>query len=403
MYGCYDQPFGDSNRTHLYANYLGRISTRTVFFTNSFCHFTRKQSRFIKGLFLIESIENYTACWLKSIPYYNNGFLRLLNALLNFFLLLVYGLFSKARPDVIIGTSVPITTALAGVIVARFHRAKFIYEIRDLWPEALVSLGGIKRGGFAHKVMLRIEEYILLHSDSVITALPHVEKHVRSRGLRDNAKVCWIPNPVPVDNIDIKTTYLKSFNKFNIVYIGGFGRFHDIKTIIDAATYLDESNVKGIAIHLFGSGEFYSHYENLTKNKLLSNVFFHGRVSKESIFPLQREADALLATVPNSDVFKFGINPNKIINYMLSGKPIIYSGPLSTNNPVAESGSGICIPAGDAKSLCDSFVELFKQSETDSFKNYGLNGLSYSNNNYSISVLGGRYFNILSDLVSKNI
>jgi len=220
--------------------------------------------------------------------------------------------------------------------------------------------------------------------------------------LPDNAKVCWIPNPVPIEDVYTKTNYLQSFSTFNLVYIGGFGRFHDIQTIVDAAAFLHDSEVKGIAIHLFGGGEFYSHYENLAKSKSLTNIHFHGRISKEFILPLQREADSLLATVPNSELFKFGINPNKIVNYMLSGKPIIYCGPLSTNNPIAESGSGLSIPAGDARSLYDAILHLYKHRDTEVFEIYRKNGLSYSNKNYSISVLGRRYLELFSTLISRD-
>lgn len=403
FFGSYDQPLGESNRTHLFSQSLSFNSNLNVsFYCNSFCHFRKIQRIRIYGLFKRQFCDKVLINWIKTPAYYDNGIFRFLNMIVNFWGLLFGGLFQRQSPDIIIGTSVPITSAFAGVLVAKLRKSKFIYEIRDLWPEALVSLGGIKRGGFAHKVMLFLERYILSHSDAVVTALPHVESHVRQRGLRDNAKVCWIPNPVPIDDIHIKTNYLQSFTTFNLVYIGGFGRFHDIQTIVDAATYLHDSDVKGIAIHLFGGGEFYSHYENLAKSKSLSNIYFHGRVSKEFILPLQREADALLATVPNSELFKFGINPNKIVNYMLSGKPIIYCGPLFTNNPIAESGSGLCIPAGDARSLCDAILQLYKQRDTEVFEMYRTNGLSYSNKNYSISVLGRRYFELFLTLISKD-
>ena len=397
FFGSYDQPLGESNRTHLFSQILSfDYNIKISFFCNSFCHFRRVQSIRIFGLFKRQFCDRVLINWINTPAYYNNGIFRLLNMIVNFLGLLFSGLYQRQNPDIIIGTSVPITTAFAGVLVAKLRKSTFIYEIRDLWPEALVSLGGIKRGGFVHKAMLFLEKYILSHSDAVVTALPYVESHLRQRGLRDDVKVCWIPNPVPIDDIDVKTNYLKSFTTtFNLVYIGGFGRFHDIQAIVDAATYLQDSDVKGIAIHLFGGGEFYFHYENLVKSKSLSNIFFHGRISKEFILPLQREADALLATVPNSDLFKFGINPNKIINYMLSGKPVIYYGPLSTNNPISESGSGLSIPAGDARSLCDAILHLYKQRDTELFETYGTNGLLYSNKNYSISVLGRRYFEFL--------
>lgn len=403
FFASYDQPFGESNRTHLFSQTLSKnFNCRVVFYCNSFCHFKKIQLIQFFGLFKRQFIEGVEVNWINTPAYYNNGFYRLLNMIINFLGLFFCGVFSRGRPDIIVGTSVPITSAFAGVLVAKLKKSKFIYEIRDLWPEALVALGGIRRGGFSHRLMLALEKYILSHSDAVVTALPYVENHVRKHGLRDSAKVCWVPNPVPVDDITVKTNYLKDFNSFNLVYIGGFGRFHDIQTILDAAIHLQSSGIEGIAIHMFGSGEFYSHYQNLANNKLLSNLYFHGRISKELILPLQREADALLATVPNSKLFEFGINPNKIINYMASGKPIVYCGPLSANNPIEESRSGVCTPAGDARALFDAIVQLYKQRDSELFAMYGRSGLLYSNNNYSIDVLGRRYFEILSVLKLKD-
>lgn len=59
-----------------------------------------------------------------------------------------------ARPaDVIFASSPQILSPAVGMVVAALRRKPFVVEVRDLWPESLVSGGALKEGSALHKVL----------------------------------------------------------------------------------------------------------------------------------------------------------------------------------------------------------------------------------------------------------
>jgi glycosyltransferase involved in cell wall biosynthesis len=395
FFSSYDQPNGQSNRTHLYASYLSKQSKFSVtFFCNSFCHFTKQQKIKIPVFSRKQLIESLNVRWLKTPGYSRNGPARFLNMIFNFFQLIIHGILIRESPDIIIGTSVPISSGFAGLIISKIRGAKFVYEIRDLWPEALVLMGGLKKNSVFYKVMKLMEIYIYKHADLVISGLPEVESYVRLNGLRVHTKVVWIPNPVSPPRRIEATSYLSQYPGFNIVYIGGFGRFHEINVILESAKKLKKMYTKNINIHLFGDGDFFDYYKNKARNKQLNNIYFHGRIAKDMIWGLQKEADVLLATIPNSIIFKYGINANKVINYMLARKPILYCGPVLNYNPIKDSGCGFCIPCGDSEALSKIIIDL-KSHKDDYLAQFGDRALSYCKRNFYLSFLGKKYMKAL--------
>ena len=51
------------------------------------------------------------------------------------------------KPDVVIATSPPVFAGLAGWRIARAKGAKFVYDVRDIWPDVAVEMGSFSRGG----------------------------------------------------------------------------------------------------------------------------------------------------------------------------------------------------------------------------------------------------------------
>jgi glycosyltransferase involved in cell wall biosynthesis len=396
FFGSYDQPNGDSNRTHLFANYLSKDQCwDVIFFCNSFCHFTKKQKVKIRALSKKENVESLCIFWLKTPGYFSNGPARFINMIINFFQLIIHGVLLREPPDIIIGTSVPISSAFAALIVSKIRGSKFVYEIRDLWPEALVFLGGLKKDSLSYRIMKSMEGYIFKHADLVISALPEVESYARLNGLNDHCKVVWIPNPVSPPSRFKTTSYLSQHSGFNIAYIGGFGRFHEINVILEVARKLKKMRIPDIYIHLFGDGEFFNYYRSKAENEDLGSVYFHGRVPKDMIWGIQKEAQALLATVPDSEIFKYGMNANKITNYMLAGRPILYCGPDLKYNPIKDSGGGFCISPNDSEGLLNAIFDLKLHIDDNLLVDIGDKALRYCEKNFHLSFLGKKYHKAL--------
>ena len=70
---------------------------------------------------------------------------RLLSYLSYFLISLIYLLFNSYRPNVVIASSPPIFTALAAGLYAKINKIKFIFDIRDIWPDIGAQLGILNR------------------------------------------------------------------------------------------------------------------------------------------------------------------------------------------------------------------------------------------------------------------
>ncbi len=97
--------------------------------------------------------------------------------------------------DVVWGTSPPIFQGATAWLVARLKRARFLFEVRDLWPAFAIAVGVLK-----NKALIRmsewLERFLYRHADHVVINSPGFTDHVKSRGAR---QVTLIPNSVDVD------------------------------------------------------------------------------------------------------------------------------------------------------------------------------------------------------------
>src|SRR5205823_14086925 len=68
------------------------------------------------------------------------GIARLLNYF-SFVLTSLWGVLRTPRPDIVFVESPPLFLGITGWLAAKWHRAKFIINISDLWPDSVEALG----------------------------------------------------------------------------------------------------------------------------------------------------------------------------------------------------------------------------------------------------------------------
>ena len=84
-------------------------------------------------------------------------------------------------------------------------------------------------------------------------------------------------------------------------------------------------------------------------------------------------------------IYRFGIAPNKLPEYMFSTKPIIhaYSG---SHDAVKEANAGVCVPANNVDAIVEAVIKL-KDMSADERNKLGQSGHSYAVNNYDYAKL----------------
>jgi glycosyltransferase involved in cell wall biosynthesis len=344
-----------------------------------------------------ENIDGIQYIWIKTPTYSGNGIKRILN-MRSF----VKRVKNKAKhfaetykPEVVIASSTYPMDNYAAHKIAKLSNAKYVYEVHDLWPLSPMELGGYKASHPYIKYLQKAEDFAYRNADKLISMLPMTKEYMMSRGLKEE-KWFYVPNGILVENKENDKDLdenlvnaiqlLRSKHKFSLIYTGSHGIANALDSFLEAA-----KQKKDVAFVLFGDGPEKKALINKFDN--LSNVYFFNSVPKTQINKLLSYFDATYIGLKNQSLFRFGVSPNKLFDYMMAGKPIIQA--LNAgNNIVKEANCGISIPAENKEELLSAIDKMQGMSEEDR-KTLGKNGQNYVVKNHNYSVLATKCIEIL--------
>jgi glycosyltransferase involved in cell wall biosynthesis len=393
IFSPYEQPEGQTSRNYDYAIRLVRSGHEVSVVTNNFCHRTHK--RFVDAVdqnFSITSFRGVRVVWLNTSEYYDNGIKRAINA---FSFLLKGHRYLKSldkMPDVVIGDSVPPTAGLIAYWSARKFGCRFIYQIRDVWPIALVFDGALKKNGVIYWVLRAIEIFLYRRAHRICSTVKNLHSHVSEAGASED-KVVWIPNGVDLERFPYAPQNNKTAGTVVVGYAGGFGNAHDVLTIIKSAHILQ---LKGIPCRfmLYGDGVKRKVCESYVETNGLSNVKFFDPVPRDEIPSILSGMDVLVAALTDSDAYKFGINLNKMYDYFAAGKPVVFSC-RTEDDPVRAAQCGRSIPPERPEEMAKAFEDLVLLGGAERGI-LGGRARGYAEEFYNIEVLAERFEGMLS-------
>jgi glycosyltransferase involved in cell wall biosynthesis len=267
----------------------------------------------------------------------------------------------KDRPSVIIGSSPHLFAAKSAMIVARRRNAKFVLELRDLWPQALIDMGEMGEEHKVVKLFRSLERELYRGADAFIILAEGSRKYLLDRGVPES-KIHFIPNGVHLGHFQVDETREETrkrlgFDKFTIVYTGAHGPANTLQTVVEASLILEGS---GIEFVLVGDGP--------SKADLVSdggNVRFMDPVSKGEIPALLQAADAGVITLQDIPAFAYGVSPNKLFDYMGAQLPVLCSIPGDMAGVVERAEAGLIAKPEDAQDLADKALALQAMSDSD--------------------------------------
>lgn len=252
---------------------------------------------------------------------------------------------SLARPDVVIVSSLSLLTVVNGLLLRRRFRVPMVFEVRDIWPLTLTEEGGFDRGSLFVRLLSWIERLGYRRADVIVGTMPALGDHVREV-LGEGRDVRCIPMGYASRVTDIERTPNRRppspAGHLVVGYAGTVGATNALEVLFDAARLLrDEPR---ITFRVLGDGPLLSTFKEATAD--LPNVVFVAKVPKDQVESELQKCDVLYLSTYPSRVWEFGQSLNKLIDYMLSGRPVLasFSGFPSM---IDEAGSGMYVPAGD--------------------------------------------------------
>ena len=80
--------------------------------------------------------------------------------------------------DVVIASSPQLLVGLSGWWLARCKRSRFIFEVRDLWPESLAAVGKGNPDSALHRSLARIARFLYRNSDHIVVVTPAFKEYL---------------------------------------------------------------------------------------------------------------------------------------------------------------------------------------------------------------------------------
>lgn len=326
---------------------------------------------------------------LKTRKYQGNGIMRVLN-MLDF----MRGLLTSAKkeiivfkPDLVIASSTYTWDNWAAAYYARRCKAKYVYELHDIWPLSPMELGGMSKWHPFIWLLQRAENFACKHADKIISVLPAADKHLIEHGMRPE-KFAYIPNGVLPEEWSAEAVGVRVLadHQFTVGYVGGHAISNALDTLCEAAKLL-----RDVRFVLVGDGA--EKVRLMGKCKGIPNVEFRDPVKKSDVAATLEGFDCLYIGWTKSSLYRFGISPNKIYDYMMSGRPIVHA-VEAANDPVMEASCGISCKPEDVEALAQAIVTMQTMSKTDR-ESMGKRGHDYVVKNNLIPNLARKFLELL--------
>lgn len=284
------------------------------------------------------------------------------------------------RPDVIEGSSPHPFAAVAAWALAKRHRTPFVLEVRDLWPASLVELMGVSTHHPLIVGLGLIEKFLYRRADLVITLLPGSEKHIERVAGRP-VPFEWIPNGMDLSRV-APFTPLPEHEGFTVMYAGAHGIPNALDTMLEAAEILQREG-SDVRFVLIGDGKEKARHVAWARAHQLTNVEFRDPISKHELLATLPTADVLMITFKRTGLYKDGISPNKVFDYLSAGRPIVIAvdTPL---NPVEAAGAGITTEPEDAEGVAAA-VRTLRAMPLEERNAMGSRGRAYGEANHDLS------------------
>ena len=347
---------------------------------------------------LDETIDGVDYTWFATPAYRGNGAGRILN-MLSFVLRLVReggALARRERPDAVIASSTYPLDIWPAHRIARLAGARLLFEVHDLWPLSPMELGGYSRWHPFIMLLQAAENHACRHADAIVSILPKVRAHLEGHGMAPH-KLHIVPNGADpsewlrTDSVlppqaERVLAAARRGARCVVGYAGTHGLANALDTLLDAAALL---RGQGVAFVLAGGGPEKERLQVRARTLRLNHVHFLDPVPKDAVPALLRRFDLAYIGWQRQPLYRFGIAPNKLIDYMMAARPILHAVEAG-NDPVAEAACGITLAPEDPQALADAVLRLAGTSPAER-EAMGLRGQRYALANLTYPVLGQRF------------
>lgn len=272
----------------------------------------------------------------------------------------------KEEYDLLFATSTPLTAGLPGIWMKWFSKKKrkFVFEVRDLWPELPKALG--MKNPFLLWGMKVLEKLSYKNADGCIGLSPGICEGIKK--IVPDKQVELVPNGCdleifkPGKREDLQLEGVLPTDTV-AVFTGAHGIANGLEAVLDMASVLKDRGRNDIKIVFIGDGRVKPELVKRAEKEALDNCLFFDPVPKTVLNKIVSSADIGLMVLKNVPAFYYGTSPNKFFDYIASGLPVVNNYPGWLSDMINENKNGVVVEPNNASAFADALIYLADHPE----------------------------------------
>jgi glycosyltransferase involved in cell wall biosynthesis len=307
------------------------------------------------------------------------------------------------KPDVVFATHTPLTIGLPGISLSHYFNVPFVFEVRDLWPEALINVGGLKNP-LGIWWLRRMAKKIYTEAEHIVALSPGMKEGIVRTGI-PSERVTVIPNASDLDLFrpDLDGSrwrdHLGLGERFAAIYFGAMGFANGLEYVIEAARILAERGNDHIVLVLHGDGGKRGALEKMARDYKLTNVIFNDLVSdKHEVARLVAGCQVCMTIYRAAKENTW--SPNKMFDALAAGKPVLVNVSGWLGEMIENNHCGRHLDPLRPDMLAEALEELAANPEL--CREMGSNARSMAEREFARNELADRLENILLNVVQNS-
>ncbi|MEX1121348.1 MAG: glycosyltransferase family 4 protein [Balneolales bacterium] len=302
--------------------------------------------------------------------------------------------------DVVISSSGPITVGVSGLLARYFRRRKFVFEVRDLWPDTAIVMGFIKKK-WMQKLMYAFEGFCYRSAHLIVTLSPGMRENILKRyGKLNIESVTNAANLELFGNPNQKQLPTGVERGNYAIYTGNIGKVNNSELLFKTACILRDRGEDNLKIIMIGDGQQKEELIKKVEQENLGNwLQIRNLISKEDLVPMVQQSLASLIPLASTPLLDTS-SPNKLFESLAAGVPVVQTTNGWIRDFLVEYNCGITIDSTQPEQLADELIKL--KSDTDTWKEMSRNASKAAHTLFDKTNLANKMLEAIESAYGKN-
>jgi colanic acid biosynthesis glycosyl transferase WcaI len=305
------------------------------------------------------------------------------------------------RADVIIAPSPPLTMGVAAWLLGAWHRAPFIYNVQELYPDIAINLGAVRNRTAIH-VLFALERFVYKRAARITLIADRMRRRLIEKGVRAE-RTAVIPNFVDVDvlhQVPAPNGFTREVDidgRFVVCYAGNLGPAQGLDTLLDAARELADE--PAIVVVLVGGGTLWEHLATRIREERLTNVRLVAHQPFSRVPEIYGASD--LSVVSQAASTGSDAVPSKVYRIMACGGAVLAATDAQSDlaQLITAAQCGFIVPQESPRTIAETIRHAYRHR--DLLASMGASGRRHVLAHYARPIVTARYDALIGDVMRE--